>query len=251
MKFDAVRLTSAPGALTQAVIKQIKAGELAPGDCLPSQRELARQFQVGLGTVREAIKTLDAMGYLEVIRGKGTFVAAKALETANGTERIDKILEAVSLADLIKAREIVECGAARLAADFRDAGSIDRLKTISAQMETSPRDVDAYYRLDFNFHLEVAKASGNQALYELAKLLVDRAHGHMNFMSESLHIAMPFNVEKAVQTAREVVAHIAAGDGEGAATTMQAHLNIVNLELSQQFFGKSRPRTETTTNKAS
>ena len=80
MKFDAVQVTSAPGALSEAVIKQIKAGELAPGDCLPSQRELARQFQVGLGTIREAIKTLDAMGYLEVIRGKGTFVAATALE---------------------------------------------------------------------------------------------------------------------------------------------------------------------------
>lgn len=251
MQFDAVRLTSAPGALTEAVIKQIKAGELAPGDCLPSQRELARQFQVGLGTVREAIKTLDAMGYLEVIRGKGTFVAATALERATATSRIDNTLEAVSLADLIKAREIVECGAARLAADFRDAESIARLKTITAQMETSPQDVDAYYKIDFRFHLAVAKASGNQALYELAKLLVDRAHGHMNFMSESLHIAMPFNVEKAVQTAREVVAHIAAGDGDSAAAAMQAHLNIVNLELSKQFFGTSTMPMETTTNKAS
>jgi GntR family transcriptional regulator, transcriptional repressor for pyruvate dehydrogenase complex len=251
MKFDAVRLTSAPGALTEAVIKQIKAGELAPGDCLPSQRELARQFKVGLGTVREAIKTLGAMGYLEVIRGKGTFVAATALETANGVAKIDKTLEAVSLADLIKAREIVECGASRLAADFQDAESIARLKAITARMETSPRDVDLYYKLDFDFHLEVAKASGNQALYELAKLLVDRAHGHMNFMSESLHIDMFFNVEKAVQTAREVVAHIAACDGERAAASMHAHLNIVNLELTKQFFGKTASRTKTPADKAS
>jgi GntR family transcriptional repressor for pyruvate dehydrogenase complex len=251
MKFDAVRLTSAPGALTEAVIKQIKAGELVPGDCLPSQRELARQFEVGLGTVREAIKTLDAMGYLEVIRGKGTFVAVTALEKANGTAKIDKTLEAVSLADLIKAREIVECGAARLAADLRDAESIARLKRITAQMETSLRDADRYYKLDFDFHLEVTKASGNQALYELAKLLVDRAHGHMNFMSESLHIAMPFNVEKAVLTAREVVAHIAAGEGERAAASMHTHLNIVNLELTRQFFAKSRSRATAPADRAS
>ncbi|MEJ2642554.1 MAG: FCD domain-containing protein [Desulfosarcinaceae bacterium] len=251
MKFDAVRLTSAPGALTEAVIKQIKAGELAPGDCLPSQRELARQFQVGLGTVREAIKTLDAMGYLEVIRGKGTFVAATALETANVTSKIDKTLEAVSLADLIKAREIVECGAARLAAELRDADSLARLQAITAQMETSPHDTDLYYQLDFDFHLEVAKASGNQALYELAKLLVDRAHGHMNFMSESLRIAMPFNVEKAVLTAREVVAHIAACDAERAAASMYTHLNIVNLELTKQFFAKAKSRAKAPANKAS
>lgn len=239
MKFDAVRVTSAPGALTEAVVKQIKAGELAPGDCLPSQRELARQFQVGLGTVREAIKTLDAMGYLEVIRGKGTFVATAALETANGASQIDKTLLAVSLADLVKAREIVECGAARLAAEVGDADSLARLQQIAAEMDASAQDSEAYYELDFRFHLAVAKASSNQALYELAKLLVDRAHGHMNFMSDSLNIAMPFNMEKAVLTARDVVAHIVAGDGEKAAVAMHSHLNIVNLELSKEFLGKT------------
>jgi GntR family transcriptional regulator, transcriptional repressor for pyruvate dehydrogenase complex len=244
MRFDAVRVTSAPGALTEAVIKQIKAGELAPGDCLPSQRELARQFQVGLGTVREAIKTLDAMGYLEVIRGKGTFVAATAFDTANGSSRIDKTLEAVSLADLIKAREIVECGAARLAAEVGDDEYVARLQTIVAAMEPSAvepstQESQAYYQQDFAFHLAVAEASSNRALYELAKLLVDRAHGHMNFMSESLNIAMPFNMEKAIHTAREVVGHIVAGDGEKAAVAMRTHLNIVNLELSKGFLGKT------------
>jgi GntR family transcriptional repressor for pyruvate dehydrogenase complex len=239
MRFDAVRVTSAPGALTEAVIKQIKAGELAPGDCLPSQRELARQFQVGLGTVREAIKTLDAMGYLEVIRGKGTFVATTAFETANGSSRIDKTLEAVSLADLIKTREIVECGAARLAAEVGDAEGLARLQGIVDDMQTSVEDAHTYYQVDFSFHLAVARASSNRALYELAKLLVDRAHGHMNFMSESLNIAMPFNMEKAVHTAREVVGHIVAGDGEKAAVAMRDHLNIVNLELSKEFLGKT------------
>lgn len=241
MKFDAVQVTSAPGALTEAVIKQIKAGDLAPGDCLPSQRELARQFRVGLGTVREAIKTLDAMGYLEVIRGKGTFVAATALESANGAAHIDKTLEAVSLADLIKAREIVECGAARLAAEAHEAEYIRRLQQIVADMTTTAEESEAYYQLDFAFHLAVAKASGNQALFELAKLLVDRAHGHMSFMSDSLRIAMPFNVERAVQTAREVVERISEGDGDLAAAAMHAHLNIVNLELSKQFLGKEKP----------
>ena len=239
MKFDAVQVTSAPGALTEEVIKQIKAGELSPGDCLPSQRELARQFRVGLGTVREAIKTLDAMGYLEVIRGKGTFVAAEALETANGTSKIDKTLEAVSLADLIKAREIVECGAARLAAEVGDAEGIARLQRIADAMQASVKDAHTYYQVDFDFHLAVARASSNRALYELAKLLVDQAHGHMNFMSESLNIAMPFNKEKAVNTAREVVDHIVAGDGAKAAVAMRSHLNIVNLELSKEFLGKT------------
>jgi DNA-binding GntR family transcriptional regulator len=73
----------------------------------------------------------------------------------------------------------------------------------------------------------------------------------MNFMSESLRIAMPFNTEKAVLTAREVVTHIAAGDRERAAASMHAHLNIVNLELTKQFFAISKLRTKAPADKVS
>lgn len=72
------QLHSVPEALVQQIVTQIENGDLKRGTCLPSQRELAKMFNVGLGTVREAVKILLVVGYVDVIRGKGTFVSENA-----------------------------------------------------------------------------------------------------------------------------------------------------------------------------
>jgi len=237
MKFDAIQIHSAPEILVKQILGQIEDGKLECGACLPSQRQLAKMFNVGLGTVREAVKILTVMGYLEVIRGKGTFVSGQAHQTQKKQSQLDKALEAVSLADLMKARELVECEAAFLAAKDADADDVQRLKRITNAMEASFKDTQAFYDLDFEFHLSVAEAANNQALLEIVKLLVDRAHNHIGFMHDSLSISTPFNVEKAVTTARNVVRHIEAGDAEGAREEMCCHLGIVNYELRKEFLG--------------
>ncbi len=235
MKFDAIRVHSAPDALVERIVEQISSGELKPGSCLPSQRQLAKMFNLGLGTVREAIKTLNALGYLEVVRGKGTFVSRNALHGKDQAARREEALKAISLADLMKARELVECEAARLAAAHAGAEDLRRLQRITDDMEASFKDTEAFYDLDFAFHLAVAEAADNKALLEIVKLLVDRVHSLIGFMDDSLSISMPFNVEKAVSTARNVVSYIRARDGRKAKREMQRHLNIVNLELEKEF----------------
>ena len=77
-------------------------------------------FNVGMGTVRVAIKILKVMGYVAVIQGKGTYITDGSPSTDQNDSQIDKALESVSLADLMKACEIVECEAAFLAAKAAD-----------------------------------------------------------------------------------------------------------------------------------
>jgi GntR family transcriptional repressor for pyruvate dehydrogenase complex len=238
MKFDAIQIRSAPEALVQQIIDQIQTGRLAPGHCLPAQRQLAKMFSVGMGTVREAIKILHALGYLNVIQGKGTFVSETLPAEAPADSRFEKAMEAVSLADLMKARLFVECEVAFLAAEEADAQNIERLREITTAMNPTAEDSQAFYDLDFEFHIAVAEAANNQALLEIVKLLVDRAHGHIGFMDHSLSMSMPFNVEKAVSTARAVVRHIEAGDGNRAREEMRRHLDIVKYELHKEFPGK-------------
>ncbi|MFN2355002.1 MAG: FadR/GntR family transcriptional regulator [Desulfopila sp.] len=235
MKLDTIQIASAPEALVKQIIAKIQSGELEPGYCLPSQRQLAKMFNVGLGSVREAVKVLNTLGYLKVVRGKGTFVAETPAKSEQMGLQLHQALEAVSLADLLKARELVECEVAFLAA--RDAGpqDIEQLRQITAQMEASFSDTQTFYDLDFDFHLHLAEAGGNKALLEIVKLLVDRAHSHIGFMDNALSISMPFNVKKAVSTARTIVRYIEAGDGENAREEMYRHLNIVNLELKRDF----------------
>ncbi|MGD8366959.1 MAG: FadR/GntR family transcriptional regulator [Desulfobacterales bacterium] len=239
MRFDAIRVPSAPEALAEQIVEQIRTGKLAPGTCLPSQRDLAKAFQVGLGSVREAMKILNVMGYLEVIRGKGTFISETAPDGPAGLTPFDKAMEAVSLVDLMKAREAVECGAARLASQQSDPDHIERLKEATSRMRRESADKEAYYRNDFAFHLAVAAASNNPAIYEIVKLLVDKSHHHIGFMNETLGIAMPVNVERCVATAQNVVSCIERGDGEQSSKAMREHLDIVGLELQKGFLGKA------------
>mgnify|MGYP000616260845 CR=1 FL=1 len=237
MKFDAIRINSAPEALGQQIVRRIESGELKPGSCLPSQRQLAKMFSVGLGSVREAIKILNALGYLNVVRGKGTFVSQRPINTAKQNIDFHKALEAVSVADLMKARELVECEVAFLAALENDAQNIRDLKRITNNMKASFNDTETFYALDFEFHIRVAEAANNGALLEIVKLLVDKAHNYIGFMDNPLGVSMPFNVEKAVATARNIVHYIEAGDGENAREEMHRHLNIVNFELKKEFLG--------------
>ncbi len=239
MKFDAIHTRSAPEELVQQLLGRIERGDLAPGSCLPSQRQLAKMMNVGLGTVREAIRILNVMGHVKVIQGKGTFVSEGGAGPERSGSGLAKALEAISLADLMKAREVVECETALMAAGHADPDSVQNLRRIAGGMEESFRDTQAFYDLDFDFHIAVAEAANNRALLEIVKLLADRAHNHIGFMHDSLGISLPFNVDKAVTTARNVVGFIESGDGERAREEMRRHLNIVNDKLQKEFLGEA------------
>jgi DNA-binding FadR family transcriptional regulator len=244
MKIDSIQIASAPEALVQQIVKKIDEGELQPGICLPSQRQLAKMFNVGLGSVREAIKILNTMGYLEVIRGKGTYVSNNLQKNKTDSLQLHRVLEAVSLADLMQARELVECEVASLAAKDASPQDIERLEKITDAMEWSFRDTKLFYELDFDFHIHVAKAANNKVLLEIIKLLFDKAHGHTSFMDNALRISHPASVEKAVETARSIVKHIKTGNAKKARSEMSRHLNIVNSALKREFLGEDNPVEE-------
>jgi GntR family transcriptional repressor for pyruvate dehydrogenase complex len=238
--FDAIKVHSAPEALVEQIINRIRDGKLQPGECLPSQRELARMFRVGLGTVREALKILEVMGCVEILRGKGSYVTETVSAILNGAPSIEIMLEAVSLAELMKAREVVETGAARLAAENADTENIHQLRRITSSMLSVNISGETYYENDFKYHIAVAEAAQNQAILEIVKLLVGKTHTHTNFMDTALGISLPAAMKQCGLSAVRVVDCIEKGDPERAGKAMHAHLNIVKTNLSQQFPGKCR-----------
>ncbi len=235
MKFEALQIHTAPEVVVEQIIQSIKAGDLAPGARMPSQRELAKMFDVGMGTVREAVKTLSAMGYLEISRGRGMFIAADALNRDQKPSALEKAIEAVSLAELMKAREMVECSVVKIAAEMADQEQVARLQRVLDTLRERSRSNEAFYPVDFEFHLALAEATNNSIIYEMDKMLVDKAHHYIEFMAKSLRTFEVFNIQRAVDTAQEIVDAIRARDGERAGRAMSAHLNIVNFELEREF----------------
>lgn len=95
------------------IIEQIMSGELNEGDMIPSIRLLAKDIQISVMTIKKAYDELERNGYIKLVQGKGTFVAAKNIELireqANRDieENIFKIIE-ISNQFHISKREILD-----------------------------------------------------------------------------------------------------------------------------------------------
>ena len=162
------RRASAVDAVVEGVLTSIVRDSVGAGGAIPAEPELAERFDVSRLTVREAMKTLVAMGVVRVERGRGTFVnptdewsrfhpvvLASLTDTSEGAAEASR--------QLVEARRLVEVGVAELAAERRDDGHLDQLTTALAAMwdahETG--DDSEWAEADLAFHQTLMDAAGN------------------------------------------------------------------------------------------
>jgi len=243
MEFNAINKITASRMVVEQILDKLKAGEIKPGDKLPSQVELAKIFRVGLSSIREAIKALDAMGYVDIIQGKGTHFKKNISPDSLYLIGLKKALEDVSIKNLMKTREIIECSAAELASKSADMNKLQRLQKaikILDQAEYGKNFLEA----DLGFHIALAEASDNILLCEILKLLVEKVHRHhLVYFSIS-----PTLVKKTKDTAKQILGHIIKGEGENAAACVRYHLSVVDdalkdtvsVEMSRKIGNKKK-----------
>ena len=203
MAFKTIRKSSAPEMVAEQILKKIEAGELAPGGQLPAQRELAQLLGVGRSSLREATNALVAMGYLEVIQGKGTFVRQAPPANGSAAAHLQEVLEAGSIFDLMEAREFLECTSAELAARRADPASIEQMAAAVEEIRGSGDDIEGFLAADLDFHLALAEATENTVIAEMTKLIIDRVHRHHASFASTLLSAQ--TRDKTFQSARRVV----------------------------------------------
>lgn len=168
MSFKHVKLLSLSEQIAGHIKQSILDGELAPGDKLPSEKELTEIFQVSRQTVRDAIKILTASNLIETRAGAtgGHFVAQISYEdmTNNFSDFISLSLglKGISLQEVAEIRKTIEIEASILAAKRRTDEDLTKLQSILSQMEDAS-DVK-YFDLDFEFHKLLAYASKNRMI---------------------------------------------------------------------------------------
>src|SRR6476661_7198453 len=129
----------------ERLLQTIRLGVLAPGESLPPERELAARLGVSRDTVREAIKSLSDAGYLVARRGRygGTFLASELPALPDHTPRVTR----EEIDDALRLREILEVGAARMAAT-RTLTAAEREGLWSRLADVRGASPDDYRRLD-------------------------------------------------------------------------------------------------------
>lgn len=216
-------------SLTERVIDSLKrellSGALRPGDRLPTEQELVRQFGVSRTVVREAIAALKADGLVETRQGRGATVAGDPHRQPFRVDasRLGSIEMVVSLMEL---RMAVEVEAAAAAAVRRTP---DQLAAIAAALERIDRAVargETAADEDFDFHVEIARAAGNPYFAEflrfLGRLIIPR-------QSVRAQIAEPEARRRYLALVqrehRRILARIEAGDPRAARDAMRRHLS--------------------------
>jgi GntR family transcriptional repressor for pyruvate dehydrogenase complex len=196
---------------------------MPPGGRLPSQKELSVSFGVSRASVRVATKALNAMGYLDIIQGKGTFVRTRSASAVLTVTPLHEALEAVSFFDLMKAREILECNAAELAAAMADNAQLAAVEAAVERMTASRGERRRFLKADLDFHVAIAEATNNPVICEMMKLIVERMHHH----DLTFQITSTGTYADAVATSRQILTHLVNSDGKKAFDGMQMHLRLV------------------------
>lgn len=200
----------------ERLLQTIRLGVLHPGESLPPERELATRLGVSRDTVREAIKSLADAGYLVSRRGRygGTFLA-DALPAPSADEvRFTR----ADIDDALRLREILEVGAARMAAGrtLTASGREALCQRLADVRGAAPED---YRRLDSRLHLAIAEASGVPSLVPL----VAQNRMRLNELLDCIPL-LARNIAHSDEQHETIVAAILAGDADGAAETMTAHV---------------------------
>lgn len=196
----------------------IRAGEFPVGSRLPAERDLAVQLGVSRPSVREALIALEVEGLVAVRMGSGVVVIAS--DTAPSATPVDA---AFGPFEVIRARQVIECELAAMAALSADAGTVDGLQQALAQMRADVARGAAPVQGDRQFHLRIAEAADNGPLLRTVAALYDERNTPL-FEQLGQHYETLPTWRAALDEHQAVLDAIAAHDPTAARAAMQAHL---------------------------
>lgn len=197
-------------------------GTFAPGDKLPSENELIRQYAVSRTVVREAISGLRTDGILVTRQGVGAFVTnqtGKRLEPFNPED-----LKAVL--DMLEFRIAIETEAAGFAAQRRTKANLKELGECFDELAALALDAKAFAMPDYNFHLAIARAAHNPYFLQIEEHIGAQIIPHAKLHVLAPDIPEDLSFLRMVKSEHEAIYKaIVAGDAGGAKAAMRAHLD--------------------------
>lgn len=214
--------------VARAIQREILLGNLKPGQKLPNEAELGRQFNVGRSAIREALKVLEISGLLYVKRGYngGTFVRPPDPADAFVTPTLLAPV-ATGWVQLMEARRLIEVKTASLAAERAAQDEILALGEEVARMRLVTATPARFIEQDFTFHLRLAEAAKN----EVFVLVMDSIKSLLKKETNDL-LLQDGTVDEIVSDHDAIYRRVAARDPAGAAQEMERHLVRLEARLA-------------------
>ena len=208
----------------------IESKKYTEGMKLPTENELCQSMKVGRGTVREALRLLQAKGLVEIKPGRGAFVAED--KTVDTNPVVWLVQNERELRNAIEVRNALEPCAARKMAETASEASMNQLKKIHSDFLSAVKNGNSEQiaALDEQFHGLIVKESGNQLLHEINVHVLQGMHTFRNKT-----FTVPENVRNAVEPHTRILNAITGRDGNAAEREMRKHLKMVDEDLSSSI----------------
>lgn len=220
-----IRRSTVHQLVEERLKRAIHLGDYLPGDRLPSERELANRLAVSRVTLREAIKSLEAKGYVVTRRG-----ATGGLTVTTLRRPVERFRRAIGtdlryVDELFAFRRAIEGGAARLAASNRSADDLARIGETVGRL-TDGIAIDKFRKADSDFHRAVARASRNRHFVRAIEDARDATFLLVSGTDYKIILSSTRDGHRAILDAIE------AGDATRAEAAMIAHLEESRGEMA-------------------
>jgi GntR family transcriptional repressor for pyruvate dehydrogenase complex len=216
-----------PATLSSQIVADVRDAlfekRLKPGDHLGGEKDIAAKFGVSRIVARDALRTLEALGIVEIKVGAGG-----GARVTRGNPRLFAEVLAVQLdlsgvepQEIVDAQRAVECVAAELAAENATDDDIASLYRWLADGDAKMRDFDAFTRSCQSFHLAVAEASHNRVL---VVQLISLQHVAWPLRNRTLTLTVAQHIQG---VHRQLVELIEARDAAATRALMDDHVKMI------------------------
>src|SRR4051794_628514 len=220
--------------IAERLTAAIREGTLKPGDRLPTEAELAREFQVGRTSVREGLQKLRAHGLIESRKGLGAFVTVPPASDPLADFARWTASDPLAIEQLVEARVALETLAAALAALRAPDAEIDQLEQLNLAHPNAQGTADLV-ATDQAFHGAIMTAARNRFVSGAYDVLIAELTA---FREKTL--ALPWASDRSVKGHAAIVRAIRAHEPIQARRAMAEHLWVLYAEIEETAAAEGR-----------
>jgi GntR family transcriptional repressor for pyruvate dehydrogenase complex len=222
---------AACAAVIDYIIERVTSKEYGAGKRLPPERDLALQLNVSRVTVREAIKVLSYLGFIECIRGSGNYVIDKYDKTSAYIIKVLFLRGEINSDDFALFRRMLELQAFDLAVERITEEAKHEMEYIVNLLDVTS-DEDLIFNLDMRFHQLLVNASQNQLIIINFLAL---SHVTMEYMSDTYHRTVskkPGGFARLQEYHHAIFDALISGDREKGIRAINDHFSWIRLPFS-------------------
>ncbi|EWH10476.1 GntR family transcriptional regulator [Catenovulum agarivorans DS-2] len=231
-KFDAFKVITTERLYIKVAgqLKElIEQGVFKPGERFPAERALAEKLGVSRPTIREAMIALELAGLIEIRTGSGIYVA-----TAPVKKDLDASDDEIGPFENLEMRYILESEMCAIAAQRISDEQLDRLEAALIKMENSKDSPSACEEADSEFHLIIAEATQNTAMYKTVKWLWE-ARNQAYRSTAFFEKIRQEGIHPSIEAHRKIYQALANRDSERARLAMKNHIDGATENAAKHF----------------